>query len=123
MCPASSIQMFQVNRIDRPPASGQAYEEKMFSDRAPAVDSTARPGSQLPVSLYVSSDCRNCELVRTILEMNKVPYNQYLTDFNNDIQQQLLEISGSDKVPTVVIGEKVIDKLDRSSTRSRKACR
>lgn len=104
-----------VSYQDSPPASGQAFEEKTFSDRAPAIGTTARPESQLPVSLYVSSDCKNCEFVRTILEMNKVPYKQYLTDFNKDIQQQLLEISGSNRVPTVVIGEKVIDKLDRES--------
>jgi len=107
-----------VSYQDSLPLKGQVFEEKSISDNVPASNQTTNDGGQLSVSFYVSNDCSRCEAVRTILEMNKVPYNQYLTDFNQDIQQQLLEISGSTRVPAVVIGERVIDKLDRRNLES-----
>lgn len=100
---------------DRPPSAGQKFEEKIFSDSVASTTRTSETGTQLPISLYVSNDCSNCDAVRIILEMNKVPYKQHLIDFNQDIQQALLAISGSNKVPTVVIGEQVIEQLDRRS--------
>ena len=107
-----------VSYQDTPPPVGQAFEEKSFADKTPSSSLPANSGSRLPVSLYISNDCANCNAVRTILEMNKVPYKQYLTDFNKDIQQELFTISGSNKVPAVVIGKQVVDKLDRRSLES-----
>lgn len=101
-----------------PPLGGQAFEEKSFSDSKPSSTQATVNGNQLPVSFYISKDCRNCEMVRTILEMNKVPYTQHLTDFNPEIQQDLLAVSGSNKVPAVVIGDQLIKDLDPRSLES-----
>ena len=102
-----------VSYQDSPPPSGQTFEEKTFTGQAAVPGKASNSSSQLPVLFYVSSDCNDCGTVRVILEMNKVPYKQILIDFNEQAQQQLLATSGSNKVPTVVIGDQVIEQLDR----------
>ena len=109
-----------VSYQDTPPPVGQTFEEKSFADKPPSSSLQANSSSdnRLPVSFYTSNDCRNCDSVRTILEMNKVPYKQYLTSFNEENQQKLLAASGSNRVPTVMIGDQLISKLDRRSLES-----
>ncbi len=110
----------KISYQDRPPPVGQAYEEKSFADKSPASESDADLNSEikLPVDFYISNDCSTCDSVRTILEMNRVPYNQLLIDFNDKYQQRLIDIVGALIVPTVTIGGEPVTNLNRSSLES-----
>jgi len=109
----------KVSYQDRPPPSGQAYEEKSFTDEGTNNSSNpdvirARAIRDNPVTLYTAENCDSCDTVRTILEMNKVPFEQVPVDSSTQLQEKLKNIAGSIRVPTLTIGETVVQQLDRN---------
>lgn len=108
----------KVSYQDQPPPSGQAFEEKSFTEqgvrngRNPDV-SRSRAIRENPIVLYVANNCDSCDIVRTILEMNNAPYEQVAVDSDVEKQDELKELVGSIRVPTVTIGGEEIKQLDR----------
>lgn len=109
----------KVSYQDTPPPSGQAYEEKSYTDEGSNNSSNpdvtrARAIRDNPVTLYTADNCASCDSVRTILEMNKVPFDQVAVDKNTELQKKLKDIAGSIRVPTLTIGDTVVRELDRN---------
>ena len=108
----------KVSYQDRPPPSGQAFEEKSFTDQGTSTGnnpevSRSRAIREKPIVLYVADNCDSCDMVRTILEMNDAPYEQIAVDSDLEKQEQLKKIAGSIRVPTVTIGGEEVRQLDR----------
>ena len=116
---------------DTPPPSNVEFEEQSYTDPDAPVSESANSDDagnnaedQLntaveasPVSLYSIPACDACDLVRLFLDNNAVPYAEKNIRGNESLQQELKEISGELTVPTVVIGDKVIDGYSKSALR------
>ena len=120
---------------DTPPPSNVEFEEQTYTDPDAPVSESANSDEagddagnnaedQLntavqasPVSLYSIPACDACDLVRLFLDNNAVPYAEKNIRGNETLQQELKEISGELTVPTVVIGDKVIDGYSKSALR------
>lgn len=105
---------------DRPPPSGNTYEQKSFSDEGARTGGTntdvarSRAVSDNPVVLYVAENCESCNLVGAILDANKVPYQSIKVDTDAAAQRKLKELAGSLRVPTLTIGKKTLNGVDRA---------
>lgn len=109
----------KVSYQDVPPPDGQNFEEKSFTDQGADTqrnievsrDSAARDN---PVTLYIINECESCDLVRTILDLNQVPYQQIDIEADTDATKELAKIAGSARVPTLTIGDEVISGFNRN---------
>ena len=96
---------FEETTIDRPAAllndeTGQLIEDAALSN---------------PVSLYTVPVCDNCDLVRLFLERHSIPFAEKNVRSNLAMQSELEEKSGSLVVPTLIIGDKILDGFSRSA--------
>ena len=108
----------KVSYQDQPPPSGQAFEEKSFTEQGTSTGvnpdvSRSRAIREKPIVLYVADNCESCDMVRTILEMNDAPFEQIAVDSDIEKQDELKKIAGSIRVPTVTIGGQEVKQLDR----------
>ena len=115
---------------DSPPPSNVEFEEQTYTDPdEPLVEESdgSDPNEiedQLtlavetsPVSLYSIPACDSCDLVRLFLENNGVPFAEKDITDNLTLQKELQEIIGGLQVPTVLIGDKVVDGYSKSALR------
>lgn len=109
----------KVSYQDIPPPDGQKFEEKSFTHQGAdtqrnsvvSLDSAAREN---PVTLYVINPCESCDLVRTILDMNQIPYAQIDIEADTDATKELVKIAGAARVPTLTVGDEVISGFNRN---------
>ncbi len=108
---------------DTPPPDNVEFEETNISEPVPP----STDGSQLlmeeaalanPVSLYTVPACDSCDLVRLFLERNSVPFAEKNVRNNVPVQDELETKSGSLEVPTLIVGDKVIEGYSRSSIKA-----
>jgi len=115
---------------DSPPPSNVEFEEQTYidpdeplleeidgSDTDDVEDQLTVAVETSPVSLYSIPACDACDLVRLFLENNGVPYEEKDIRDNLTLQKELQEIIGGLQVPTVLIGDKVIDGYSKSALR------
>ena len=105
---------------DSPPPGGQKFEEKSFSDQGSntqtnAEASRAKAAIDQPVTLYNASNCESCDLIRTVLEINGIPYEKIEVEDNPTAQQTLTNLVGSIRVPSLTIGNSIINRFDRTA--------
>jgi len=108
----------KISYQDQPPPNGQAFEEQSFTEQGSKTGvnpdvSRSRAINEKPIVLYVAENCDSCDVVRTILDMNKAPYEQVAVDSQTDRQAELQQLVGSVRVPTLTIGGTVVQQLDR----------
>ena len=105
---------------DTAPPAGQKYEEKSFSDEGARTGSTnaevalSRAIQENPVVLYTANNCDSCDLVSGILESYFIPYETVGIDTDSAAQQELIELIGSIRVPTLTIGDEVLNGSNRA---------
>ncbi|MCP4009376.1 MAG: glutaredoxin family protein, partial [Proteobacteria bacterium] len=75
----------------------------------------SRAMQENPVMLYIAENCDSCDLVSRILESNNVPYDKTQVDNDPEAQKILLDLVGSLRVPTITIGEIVIEGSNRAT--------
>lgn len=110
----------KISYQDTPPPDGQEFEEKSFTHQGADTqrntevsrDNATRDN---PVTLYIINECESCDLVRTILDLNQIPYAQIDIEANADATKELVEIAGSARVPTLTVGDQVISGFNRNS--------
>ncbi len=106
---------------DQPPAKGQNYEEKSFSSEGTRTGDTnteiarSRAVQENPVMLYIAENCDSCDLASRILDSNNVPYNKTQVENDPEAQKILLDLIGSLRVPTITIGETIIEGSNRAT--------
>ena len=111
----------KVSYQDHPPPIGQKYEEKSFSaEGARTGDANtevarSRAIRENPIILYVAQNCESCDQLSSILDSNDVPYEEIEVDTDRDAQNELIELVGSVRVPTLSIGEQIIENFDRTT--------
>jgi len=105
---------------DTAPPAGRKYEEKSFSDEGARTGDTnaevarSRAIQENPVVLYAANNCDSCDLVSRILESNYIPYDTIEVDTDSSAQQELIELIGSIRVPTLTIGDEVLNGSNRA---------
>ncbi|MHB8744367.1 MAG: glutaredoxin domain-containing protein [Sulfuricaulis sp.] len=103
----------RVSYHDQPPPDGTDYQVQKkvlgpnHSDNQD--DTLAKIAEKYPVVLYAVPHCGACDLARAYLQKRKVPFTEKNVDSNVDQQQALKKISGSLSVPTITIGDKVMN--------------
>lgn len=106
---------------DTPPPAGQKYEERSFSDEGARTGernadiARSQAASEYPVTLYRADGCDSCDLAETILNSNKIPFTIVEVDTDTDAQKELQELVGSVRVPTLTIGEYLINGANRAA--------
>ncbi len=108
---------------DTPPPGNVQYEESVVDPLPEPLPEDA--GRQIeeaalenPVSLYTVPSCDTCDLVRLYLESNSIPFAEKDVRNNLETQAELEKLTGTLTVPTLVIGEQVIDGYSRSAIRA-----
>lgn len=105
---------------DTLPPAGRKYEEKSFSDEGARTGDTnaeialSRAIQENPVTLYLADNCASCDLVSRLLETNYIPYDSIQVDTDSVAQQALIELIGSIRVPTLTIGDEVLNGSNRT---------
>jgi glutaredoxin len=81
---------------------------------APLPFEIARLLKDFPVTLYTSPNCKEiCEQARAALNQRSVPFTEEQI-WNEETQQKLKTVSGSNQVPVIVIGRTVLTGFDQS---------
>ena len=110
-----------VSYQDSPPPAGQKYEERSYSDEgARTGDRNAevardRAVRENPITLYRADNCESCDLVETILNANNAPFTAVGVEGDAAAQQKLEELIGSVRVPTLTIGDSLINSTNRAA--------
>ncbi len=102
----------RVHYGDVPPADEQDIETlKVGPSPASSVDETKYPyearvaAKNFPVTLYVAESCGDsCKMARDFLAKRQVPYSEVTLKTPEEFQA-FQQKSGSDRVPTVLIGK------------------
>lgn len=97
---------------DQPPPEGSKYkvEERLLKgEKTPAKksadeDDKPRP----PVVMYVIPKCTSCDMARAYLQRRKVPFAEKNVEGNRLLIEELKKKAGSLSVPTILVGDKVM---------------
>lgn len=96
-----------------PPGVSQIGSRTLGAQRADPANSEAdRVRAESPVSLYRVKDCNACELASLALRERAVPFTEIDVEAEPEGLAQLKAQTGSARVPTVVVGKRVIPGLD-----------
>jgi glutaredoxin len=99
---------------DTPPPENVQYEESTVdAPPAPLPDDAGKKIEEAalenPVSLYTVPKCDTCDLVRLFLERNSIPFAEKNVRNNIEMQAELEQRAGTLTVPTLVVGDRVLD--------------
>ncbi len=108
---------------DTPPPGDVEFESSNVDGPPPPLPDEA--GQQIedaalasPVSLYTVPQCASCDLVRLYLERNSIPFAEKDVRSNLDTQNELESIAGDLRVPTLVIGDQVLDGYSENAIKA-----
>lgn len=108
---------------DTPPPGDVEFESSNVDGPPPPLPDEA--GQQIedaalasPVSLYTVPQCASCDLVRLYLERNSIPFAEKDVRSNLDTQNELESIAGDLRVPTLVIGDQVLDGYSQNAIKA-----
>ena len=105
---------------DEPPPSDVDYEKQVFSEPVSALESEVSAAIEEaarlnPVSLYTIPACEVCDLVRLYLEKNTIPFVEKNVQSSVALQQELDEKTGQLSVPTLLVGDEVLDGYSKNA--------
>lgn len=98
----------RVSYHDRPPPEGSDYRVEQKNLGSPG-NTAQESGKKVPVILYSAPKCASCDLARIYLNKRKVPYTEKNVESDIKLQQELKQKVGAVSVPTIVIGEKIMN--------------
>ena len=110
-----------VSHQDTPPPRGQNYEAKPISKEGARTGKVnpeialARAARENPVVFYSASNCESCVQMKEILTSINIPFETIEVDANRAAQNTLLELVGSIRVPTLTIGDRVLNGTNRAN--------
>jgi glutaredoxin len=119
--PAGAARMYKitdengnVTYTTRPPSAAEGAQVETtnisggegFESASAKMDEIARDH---PVTLYVVAACAGCDLARSYLNKHHIPFTS--KDVNKDAKakDELKKVAGSLSVPTITIGDKVLN--------------
>lgn len=107
-----------VSYQDQPPPPDKGkVEERYVGERAPAaMDNAAADAaaSAAPVVLYSAAKCTPCDSARAYLRGRGVPYAEKNVQADRGLQKELLQKTGQLAVPTIMVGNKVMQEYSQA---------
>ena len=108
---------------DTPPPGDVEYESSNVDGPPPPLPDEAglkieEAALANPVSLYTVPQCASCDLVRLYLERNSIPFAEKDVRNNIDTQNELESLAGALTVPTLVIGDQVLDGYSQNAIKA-----
>lgn len=101
-----------VSYHDQPPPDDSKYkvEERILKGEKTSAKKPAEVDELLraPVILYAIPKCLSCDMARTYLQRRKVPFTEKNVEGNRVLIEELKKKAGSLSVPTILVGEKVM---------------
>ncbi len=104
----------KVTYQDQPPlGEATVIRDDSTTAASPASGTAANTAQQTaveanPVTLFSVPICNTCDLVRMVLEQNKVPFEEKNADRSVEVQKEMQDKAGQLTVPILIIGEKVL---------------
>jgi glutaredoxin-like protein NrdH len=97
----------------QPPGEATVIQDDTTTTASPASGTAADTAQQNaveanPVTLFSVPICSTCDLVRMVLEQNKVPFEEKNADRSVEVQQEMEAKAGQLTVPILIIGEEVL---------------
>lgn len=97
---------------DRPPAEGRGQVEEKNVREGKHIDSTpgiAEAAGKFPITLYMVPKCKPCDEARAYLNKRKLPFSEVnVSEKNPQAQEQMRKKVGELSVPTITVGNKVM---------------
>ena len=101
-----------VSYRDQPPPESSQYkvEERILKGEKTPSKKSADESDVLraPVVVYMIPKCLSCDMARTYLQRRKVPFTEMNVEGNRVLIEELKKKAGSISVPTILVGEKVM---------------
>lgn len=101
-----------VSYHDYPPPDESKYkvEERLIKgEKAPAKKPVEENDKPLPpVVMYMIPKCLSCDMARTYFQRRKVPFTEKNVEGNRLLIEELKKKSGTLSVPTILVGDKVM---------------
>ena len=72
----------------------------------------------MKVTIYTTTTCHYCSLVKDFFKDNKVEYEEIDVQKDSDAAREMVENSGQMGVPVIMIGEEVIVGFDKEKIKS-----
>lgn len=101
-----------VSYHDREPRDASKYrveEKRIRGSRQESNGELEAIAKKFPVLLYSAPRCSACDLARVYLEKRKVPFSEKNVGDDRDLQQELIKRTGQLTVPTIIVGERVMN--------------
>lgn len=101
-----------VSYHDRPPSDASKYrveEKQVRGQRTGGGDELDAIASKFPVLLYSAPKCAACDLARVYLKKRNVPFTEKNVGADRALQEELIKRTGQLTVPTIVVGERVMN--------------
>lgn len=120
--PASADKLYKwvdpqgnVTYQDQPPPKGVTYTEQIITEPATGESSMAAAAASHPITLYATTDCDSCDLVRNYLDRYSIPFVEKDAGHDVAVQQELKKRAGRLQVPTLLIGDKPLTGYSRTA--------
>ncbi len=101
-----------VSYHDYPPPDESKYkvEERLIKgEKAPAKKPVEENDKPLPpVVMYMIPKCLSCDMARNYFQRRKVPFTEKNVEGNRLLLEELRKKAGSLSVPTILVGDKVM---------------
>jgi glutaredoxin len=101
-----------------PPGSTMVSEKKLATGKGEATKAISSSSSNIQATLYFVPDCEACDEVKSYLKNRNISITEKNASEDVSIQKELTELTGTLKVPVVVIGEKTITGYNRSELKA-----
>jgi glutaredoxin len=101
-----------------PPGSDIVNEKKLSTGKGSGKTLRASKSANINATLYTAPNCEACDEIKTYLKSRNIAITEKDANEDIEIQKELTELTGSLKVPTVMIGEQTITGYNRSELKA-----
>jgi hypothetical protein len=107
----------KVHYSDNPPPDANVQQRKLNDNKVEATKQsfeTTRAAQAAPVTLYVSTDCKEvCDQARKLLSTRKVPFTETVIKTQADLDA-LAKLTGTKtpRAPTLLVGSKPMEGFE-----------
>ncbi len=93
---------------DSPPPGASDDAKPYAEDPEVAAERSDAAGPDVSVTLYTVPVCDACDLVRNLLEKNRIPFEEKDAGSSVSVQDELMELAGQLSVPMLAIGDGLV---------------
>jgi hypothetical protein len=113
----------KVHYSDNPPPDAKVEQRKMKDNSVDVGDmsfDTKRAAQVAPVTLYVSSDCKEpCDMARKLLKTRKVPFSESMVNTQEQLDALAKLVGKKEPLsPTLKVGSKPIEGFEAGAWNS-----